>query len=71
MKKTILAKVPSHARDDVIGAIIKKYAGNVFYDSATHSVVRLEEEVVEKTVEKVVETETVSEEKPKRKRKKK
>jgi len=65
LKKTILEKVPSHARDDVIDAMIKKYAGNVFYDAATHSIVRLDEEVVEKIIEVPVE------EKPSKRKKKK
>ncbi len=57
--------MPAHANVDVVGAIIKKHAGNVFYDAATHGVVRLEEEV---SLSGEI---SLPEEKPRRKRKKK
>ena len=87
MKKIILSKVAVNANPaNVVKAMTKKYGAGVFYDADTHSVVKLEEEVVEKIVEKV-EKEATSErlpiykspgensfpieEKPRKKRKKK
>ncbi len=74
MKKTILAKLGVHANPNrVVKEFTKKYGEGVFYDSDTHSIANMEEEVADKIVEKVVEKETVSEEveKPKRKKRKK
>lgn len=83
MKKIILSKVAVHANPtNLVKAMTKKYGDGVFYDADTHSVVKLEAEVIEKPVEKVIEKEVVSEEveketvseegkKPRQKRKKK
>ena len=68
----ILAKLAVHANPNrVVREFTKKYGEGVFYDPDTHSIAKMEEEVVEKIVKKVVETESVSEEKPKRRKRKK
>ena len=61
MKKIILSKVAVHANPaKVVKAMVKKYGSGVFYDSVTHSVVKLvEEPKVEKEIEKEEEKKTL------------
>ena len=62
MKKIILAKLAVHANPNrVVKEFTKKYGEGVFYDSDTHSIAKMEEEVVEKIVEKEEEKETLDE----------